>query len=120
MEVDYIACVREKSKYDKYKVYGDRLMLIRIMQNIFLNGLEHVYRGGEIVCSVVCQPTGIVLTISNTGALFSDDYLEQGVVPFYFDENQRKKEHFGFIYVRVDGKENENQRATVCIVLKKK
>lgn len=120
---------REKYENDKCKVYGDRLMLIRIMQNILSNALEHVDRGGEIVCSVVCQPRETVLTISNTGSLFSDDYLEQGVVPFYSDEIQREKEHFGLgLYMselmvkKMKGSlfiKNENQRATVCIVLRK-
>ncbi|MDR1567772.1 MAG: HAMP domain-containing histidine kinase [Streptococcaceae bacterium] len=109
-------------------VYCDQLMVTRIIQNILSNAVEHVNVNGEIDCSVIDSPLETIISISNTGSLFSDEYLEGEFTPFYSNKLQREKEHFGLgLYMsdlmikKMNGSisiKNESRRATVVIALK--
>lgn len=109
-------------------IYCDLLMVTRIIQNILSNAVEHVNVNGEIECSVIDSPLETIISISNTGSLFPDEYLKGEFIPFYSNKLQREKEHFGLgLYMsdlmikKMNGSisiKNKNQRATVIITLK--
>lgn len=120
--------IRENYKDNFITIYCDQLMITRIIQNVLSNAVEHVNINGEIECSVTESSLETAISISNTGSLFSDEYLEGEFIPFYSNKLQREKEHFGLgLYMsdlmikKMNGSisiKNENQRATVMITLK--
>ena len=120
--------IRENYKNNLVAIYGDQLMITRIIQNVLSNAVEHVNIGGEMECSVIQNSLETVISINNTGSLFSAEYLEGEFIPFYSNKLQREKEHFGLgLYMsdlmikKMNGSitiKNENQRATVVITLK--
>lgn len=109
-------------------VYGDPLMITRIIQNILANAIEHVNNNGTIKCLVSDDPLKTTISISNTGSLFPEKYVAGEFMPFYSNKIQREKEHFGLgLYMsdlmikKMNGAisiKNENQWATVLITLK--
>ncbi|WP_230912612.1 ATP-binding protein [Agrilactobacillus fermenti] len=104
-------------------------MFTRIVQNILKNAVEHVDQEGKIICSVVEFTSEVAITISNTGSLFSNDYLKQKFIPFRVNKQQDGKEHFSLgLYMsdlmikKMKGRiilKNENEQATVSIYVKK-
>lgn len=121
--------IQEKHNHDSIIIYCDQLMITRILQNVISNAVEHVNIAGKIECTVNQTPIETIISINNTGSLFSDEYLEGGFLPFYSNKLQREKEHFGLgLYMsdlmirKMNGSisiKNINQRATVIITLKK-
>lgn len=87
--------IRENYKDNLITIYCDQLMITRIIQNVLSNAVEHVNINGEIECSVTKSSLETTISISNTGSLFSDEYLEGEFIPFYSNKLQREKEHFG-------------------------
>ncbi|MHC5268494.1 HAMP domain-containing sensor histidine kinase [Enterococcus sp. LJL98] len=121
--------IREIYSAKVITIYCDELMIIRIIQNVLLNAVEHVCIDGEIECSIIESSVEVTISIINTGSLFPDEYLEGEFTPFYSNQLQREKNHFGLgLYMsdlmikKMKGSisvKNENHRATVVITLKK-
>ncbi len=122
--------IQENYQENLISIFCDKLMITRIISNVLSNAVEHTNIDGEIKCSVNKSHLETRISISNTGSLFLDEYLQSGFVPFYSDKLQREKEHFGLgLYMsnlmikKMNGYlsiKNENEQATVIITLKNK
>lgn len=120
--------IKESYSHSSKILYCDPFILTRVIQNVLSNAIEHVNVQGEIICSVHDSPLETILSISNTGSLFSEQYLNGAFTPFYSEKSHREKEHFGLgLYMsdlmikKMNGFlsiKNENQRATVVLTLK--
>ncbi|WP_414052036.1 sensor histidine kinase [Macrococcus animalis] len=79
----------------KYYVYGDKLIINRVLQNIISNALEHIKEEGTLTIITKENNNKLNLVISNTNSQFPKDYLNKGFIPFYSNKSQRDKKHFG-------------------------
>jgi two-component system sensor histidine kinase HydH len=65
------------------KLLADRDMVRRALLNLFLNALDAMPNGGELVITGVRTPEGIDIEIADSGPGVSDEVLKRAFEPFY-------------------------------------
>ncbi len=77
---------------------GDRSMLRRALSNLLDNALRFTPVGGEVRVKIIEQPTGVSLTVENSGEGISEDLLPRLFDRFYRADPARREgssEHAG-------------------------
>lgn len=80
------------------RMQGDRSMLRRALSNLLDNALRFTPGGGEVRVKIVEQPTGLSLTVENSGEVISEDLLPRLFDRFYRADPARREgssEHAG-------------------------
>ncbi|MBD9562379.1 heavy metal sensor histidine kinase [Pseudomonas sp. PDM09] len=80
------------------RMQGDRSMLRRALSNLLDNALRFTPSGGEVRVKIVEQPTGLSLTVENSGEVISEDLLPRLFDRFYRADPARREgssEHAG-------------------------
>jgi CheY-like chemotaxis protein len=70
-------------------VYGDRERLQQVLWNLLSNGVKFTPQGGQVTVRVVRADNGVEVTVSDTGAGLSADFL-----PFAFDRFRQADQSF--------------------------
>ncbi|EJN23953.1 MULTISPECIES: heavy metal sensor histidine kinase [Pseudomonas] len=80
------------------RMQGDRSMLRRALSNLLDNALRFTPGGGEVRVKIIEQPTGLSLTVENSGEVISEDLLPRLFDRFYRADPARREgssEHAG-------------------------
>ncbi|MGF6331625.1 two-component system heavy metal sensor histidine kinase CusS [Pseudomonas sp. BS3782 TE3695] len=86
------------SREGSARMQGDRSMLRRALSNLLDNALRFTPGGGEVRVKIIEQPTGLSLTVENSGEMISEDLLPRLFDRFYRADPARREgssEHAG-------------------------
>ncbi|PAU57298.1 heavy metal sensor histidine kinase [Pseudomonas sp. PICF141] len=86
------------SREGSARMQGDRSMLRRALSNLLDNALRFTPGGGEVRVRIIEQPTGLSLTVENSGEVISEDLLPRLFDRFYRADPARREgssEHAG-------------------------
>lgn len=88
----------------KEETYVESNLLIRALQNLFDNAVEHTPQGGTVSLEAREDGQAVILTVSDTGQGFSEGALRHGKEQFYLDDGSRTaaKAHYGMGLYIVD------------------
>lgn len=93
--------LRWETTYKSQHFSIDPHLLLRALNNVMSNAVEHTPSGGIVTFKVSEDNGYIVFTISDTGMGFSSEALKHATEQFYMDDRSRNsKSHFGIgLYV---------------------
>jgi signal transduction histidine kinase len=81
-----------------HRLFGDRKLLGRAVENLVINALESMPRGGSLVATSAAEPHAMELEIADTGPAMSDG--ERGDVFDLMPAEQRGSSGWGLAVVR--------------------
>lgn len=75
------------------ELYIDTAIVMQVYENLLGNALR--YTDNSVECSVSADEEMLNITVADNGSGFSEEALRKAWQPFYRDENEDEKEHFG-------------------------
>ena len=75
------------------ELFSDPELIMQVFENIISNAVR--YTGDRICCSASSDDDTLKITVADNGRGFSDEALRKAWQPFYRDNNEDEKEHFG-------------------------
>ena len=75
------------------EIYTDIGLVMQVYENILGNALR--YTESSVDCTVSVNEKMLNITVEDNGSGFSEEALRKAWQPFYRDENEDEKEHFG-------------------------
>lgn len=120
-------------------IYGDRLRITQVMQNILSNGVKFTQAGGKVLANVKQVETEdgglqIAFSVEDTGKGMSKEFLEKVCIPFKQGDHEYSRTHGGlglglylakyYIeamhgYMEVESELGKGSKFTVVLPLKK-
>ncbi|MCR5600772.1 MAG: HAMP domain-containing histidine kinase [Ruminococcus sp.] len=75
------------------KIFIDRELVMQVFENLVSNAVR--YSDGTIKCTVNAGYEKLFIAVNDDGKGFSDEALRKAWQPFYRDDKEENKEHFG-------------------------